>query len=194
MKKILIAVDGTKASRAVLSTFYNLVKQPESVVLLHVERLAGKSLMIDMLGDAEMTTLKESLDGTDYKESLDAKAEKILDFYKGELENGGTVRVSAMVRSGHPAAEILKVAAEEGAELILLGYSGRKGLSRLIAGSVAEEVKANAKVPVLMAKRPLMCEEAYSWRDAFTAVTVTTAIVLGLFLLGSILQKGTFIH
>jgi nucleotide-binding universal stress UspA family protein len=150
--------------------------------------------MVDMLGDAEMSTLKKSLTGTEYKDSLDEKAEKILNYYKSELENGSTVRVTTKIRAGHPGDEILKVAAEEGVELILLGYSGRKGLNRLISGSVAQEVQKNAKVPVLMAHRPLMCEEPYSWKDAYTAVTVTTAIMLGMFLLGIILQNGTIIH
>jgi hypothetical protein len=95
---------------------------------------------------------------------------------------------------GHPAEEILKVAQQEGVELILLGYSGRSGLNRLIAGSVAKEVEKKAMVPVLVAKRVTMCEEPYSWKDAYTAVTVTTAIMLGMFLLGIILQKGTIIH
>jgi nucleotide-binding universal stress UspA family protein len=194
MNKVLIAVDGSKASKAVVSTFHNLVRQPESVILLHVEKLAGRSLMVDMLGDAEMSTLKKSLTGTEYKDSLDEKAEKILNYYKSELENGSTVRVTTKIRAGHPGDEILKVAAEEGVELILLGYSGRKGLNRLISGSVAQEVQKNAKVPVLMAHRPLMCEEPYSWKDAYTAVTVTTAIMLGMFLLGIILQNGTIIH
>jgi nucleotide-binding universal stress UspA family protein len=190
MKKVLIAVDGTKASKAVLSTFHNLVRQPESVILLNIEKLEGRSLMVDMLGDAEMSTLKESLTGTEYKDALDKKAQKILDYYKDELEDSGAVNVTTKIRAGHPSDEILKVASEEGVELILLGYSGRKGLNRIIAGSVAQEVQKNAKVPVLMAKRPLTCEEPYSWRDAITAVSVTTAIVFSLFLLGTFLQRG----
>lgn len=190
MKKVLIAVDGTKASKAVLATFHNLVRQPERVILLHVEKLEGRSLMVDMLGDAEMSTLKESLTGTEYKDALDKKAQRILDYYKGELEDGGAVNITTKIRAGHPSDEILKAAAEEGVELILLGYSGRKGLNRIIAGSVAQEVQKNAKVPVLMAKKPVTCEEPYSWRDAITAVSVTTAIVFSLFLLGTFLQRG----
>jgi hypothetical protein len=137
-----------------------------------------------------MSTLKESLTGTEYKDALDKKAQKILDYYKDELEDSGAVNVTTKIRAGHPSDEILKVASEEGVELILLGYSGRKGLNRIIAGSVAQEVQKNAKVPVLMAKRPLTCEEPYSWRDAITAVSVTTAIVFSLFLLGTFLQRG----
>lgn len=194
MDKILIAVDDTKASKAVLWTFCNLVKQPKDVILLHVERLQGRSLIIDMMGDAEMSTLKDTLKGTEYKDSLDKRAEKILNYYKAELENNGALNVRTVIRAGQPAEEIMKVASEEKAELILLGYSGRKGLSRLIAGSVAADLQKIANVPVLTARRPLVCEEPYSWRDAFAAVSVTTAIVLGLFLFGIILRGGNALH
>jgi len=59
MKKVLIAVDDTKASKAVLTTFHNSVQHSEVVILMHVERLQGRSLMIDMLGEAEIATLRD---------------------------------------------------------------------------------------------------------------------------------------
>ncbi|HAM49251.1 MAG TPA: hypothetical protein DCP92_00605 [Nitrospiraceae bacterium] len=189
MNKVLIAVDGTKASTAVLSTFYNLVRRPEHVILLHVEKLQGRSLMLDMLGDAEMATLKESIAGTEHKHALDEKADKILNYYKSELENNGTVSITAKIRTGHPCDEIVKVAAEENVDLILLGNSGRRGLNRVISGSVTREVQKHTKVPVLVAKRPSTCEEPYSWRDAIASVSVTSAIVLGLFLLGTLVRR-----
>ncbi len=194
MKKVLIAVDETKASKAVLSTFNNSVQQPEEVILLHVERLEGRTLMIDMLGEAEIATLRHELKGTEHKESLTRKTEKILNYYEKELKSSGVVSVRTVVKSGIPSEEILKVAEEEKVELIILGYSGRKGLSRIIAGNVASDVRKAAKAPVLVAKRANICEEPYSWKDALAAVSVTTAVVLGLFLLGIILENGKFVH
>ncbi len=110
MKKVLIAVDDTKGSKGVLSVFRNLVRPPEEVVLLHVESLEGKSLMLDMLGEAEMSTLKEMLRGTEHKEALDRKAEKIISFYRRELEDGGLGSVKTLVSEGIPSEEIVKVA------------------------------------------------------------------------------------
>ena len=187
MKKILIVVDDTKTSQAVLSTFHNSVWNPESVILLHVQKLQGRSLMIDMLGEAEMATLKESLEGTEYKEKLDRRSEKILDHYKQQLGNTGSCSISSIVRAGHPADEILKVADEAHVDMIILGSHGYKGVTRLFTGSVAEDVEKRATTPVLVAKRPVVCEEAYSWRDAYAAVTVTTLIVLAMFLLETFL-------
>jgi len=194
MKKVLIAVDDTKASKAVLTTFHNSVQHSEVVILMHVERLQGRSLMIDMLGEAEIATLRDSLHGTEHKESLDKKAEAILSYYAKELKSSGSSQIKTILRDGIPAEEILKVANEEGVELIILGYSGRKGLNRLIAGSVAKDVAKNAKMPVLVAKRANICEEPYTWRDAVAAVSVTSAVVFGLFLLGIFLQNGRLLH
>ena len=194
MNKVLIAVDDTKASKAVLATFYNSVQLPKEVILLHVQRIEGRSLMIDMLSEAEMSTLKESLKDTQHKEKMDSKAQKILNYYRKEIEDSGFLNVRTVTSDGRPSDEILRVAQKEGVELIILGCSGRTGLNRLIAGSVAKDVEKKAEVPVLVAKRVSACEEPYSWKDAYTAVTVTTVIMIGMFLLGIILQRGTVIH
>jgi nucleotide-binding universal stress UspA family protein len=190
MNKVLIAVDDTKGSRAVLSTFFNLVRPAEAVVLLNVERLEGESLMIDMLGDAELSTLRDMVRDTEHKEALDARARKILDFYRKEIEEGCGAKVETIIREGIPAEEILKAADEVGAELIILGQGKQNGFGRLVSGSAAKDVQQQAKVPVLVAKGALMCEEPYSWRDAYAAVTITTAIIFCMFILGMVLEKG----
>jgi nucleotide-binding universal stress UspA family protein len=164
MKKVLVAVDETKASESVVSVFDNLVRPPEEVVLLHVERLEGRSLMIDMLGEAELSTLKESLKGTEYKEELDRKAEKILTHYKKKFQNGGLIRVTTMIREGIPSEEIAKVAEEQDVELIIIGCDRERGFSRFISGSVSEEVERSSKVPVVVAKNK--AEETYGLREA----------------------------
>lgn len=193
MKKVLIAVD-EKGSKAVLSTFFNLVNPAAEVVLLNVQKLEGKSLMIDMLGDAEMSTLKESLKGTEHKDRLDKKTDDILAFYEKEIGDYCDTKIKKMSREGLPAEEILKVAEEEGAELIILGNKRKKGFSRFVSGNFTDEVQKLSKVPVLIARGTLMCEEPYSWKDAYAAVTVTTAIIVGMFLLGIILQNGSLLH
>jgi len=53
---------------------------------------------------------------------------------------------------GKPVASILATAIEEQVDLIVMGTSGRTGLSRLLMGSVAEEVCRRATCPVLTLK------------------------------------------
>jgi nucleotide-binding universal stress UspA family protein len=165
MKKVLIAVDETEGSKAVLSVFQNMVRPPESVVLVHVQQLEGKSMMIDMLGEAELNTLREALKGTDYKESLDRKSERILNFYRKELENGGLVSVKTIIRDGITSEEILKVAQEEGVDLIVTGYNGKTFMQRMVTGSISKDIEKHAPVPVLVAKNP-SAEEKFAWTSA----------------------------
>lgn len=49
-----------------------------------------------------------------------------------------------------PADAILATAAGHGCDLIFMGSHGRRGLSRLLAGSVTQKVLADAHVPVLV--------------------------------------------
>jgi nucleotide-binding universal stress UspA family protein len=165
MKKVLIAVDETEGSKAVLSVFRNMVRPPESVVLIHVQQLEGRSMLIDMLGEAEMSTLRESMKGTERKEALDRQSQKILGYYKKELDNGGLVSVKTVVRDGVASEEIMKVAQEEGVDLIITGYTGKTTMQRLISGSVSKDVEKNAPVPVLVAKGITEAEK-YAWSAA----------------------------
>ncbi len=151
MEKVLIAVDESKGSRAVIRAFQNLIQKPRTVVLVTVQRLLGDSLVIDMLGEAEMKTLRESLKDTEHKEELDRKARNILDSYAGELQHEG-VAVKKVIRDGPPGEEILKVAREEGVDLIITGHSCKSFFSRLLKGSVSREIRKNGLIPFLVAK------------------------------------------
>ena len=122
-------------------------------------------MMIDMLGEAELDTLRESLKGTEYKEALDRKSEKILNFYRKELENGGLVSVKTVVRDGIPSEEIMKVAQEEVVDLIITGYSEKGFLQRVVTGCVSRDIEKSAPVPVLVAKNPTE-QEKYAWSAA----------------------------
>lgn len=59
-----------------------------------------------------------------------------------------------IVRMGDPAQTIMMVAEQVGAELIVVGTHGRRGLSRLLLGSVAETVVRNAHCPVMVIRSP----------------------------------------
>lgn len=54
-----------------------------------------------------------------------------------------------MVVSGDAAEEIVRQAEARGADLIVMATHGRKGLNRLLFGSVAEKVIKAAPMPVL---------------------------------------------
>lgn len=64
-------------------------------------------------------------------------------------ENFEGVETKAEVVVGYAAEEILEIAAKEEADLIVMGTHGRKGIDRILFGSVAERVVKNSHLPVL---------------------------------------------
>ena len=61
------------------------------------------------------------------------------------------MRHEMLVISGDPAEQVLNTARGLDADLIVMGTHGRKGLSHLVLGSVAERVVRESSVPVLTA-------------------------------------------
>ncbi len=59
------------------------------------------------------------------------------------------VSYEVFVASGHPAAEILNLAALRSIDLIVMGTHGRSGVKHLLLGSVAERVVRESPAPVL---------------------------------------------
>jgi nucleotide-binding universal stress UspA family protein len=57
-------------------------------------------------------------------------------------------------RIGAAAHEILSVAEEVGAELILVGSHGRTGVERMVLGSVSERIVREARCPVMVCRPP----------------------------------------
>lgn len=155
MKKILIAVDDTKGTKELFNVCMEMCAcvRPETTVLCYVEKLEGRSLMDDvLLSVSEMSTLKKALEGTEYQEALDKKAQAVLDYYRKLLEGKGFSGIKPVIRKGHPAEEILKTAEEEGVDMIMIGSRGAR-TSQLFMGSVSREVVNHAQTPVLVVKR-----------------------------------------
>jgi nucleotide-binding universal stress UspA family protein len=59
-----------------------------------------------------------------------------------------------MVREGITRPDIVDIAAEWGADLIMLGAHGRRGLERLLLGSVSDFVARHAKCSVEIVRMP----------------------------------------
>ncbi len=74
-------------------------------------------------------------------------AEKSMDTFVAENFPG--ISAKGVVLIGYAADEIVNKAEEEEADLIIMGTHGRKGLDRILFGSVAEKVVKNASQPVL---------------------------------------------
>ena len=61
-----------------------------------------------------------------------------------------TVSFKHRLTIGDPAGEIVRIAGEEGVDMIVLGTHGRSGMARMLMGSVAETVVRRAPCAVLV--------------------------------------------
>lgn len=98
------------------------------------------------------------LDDPHIEENLRHRLEELVasgdEARRNHLENGadnqpGLEVTPHMVRGLAPAEVIVETASNLGCELIVMGTHGRRGLSHLLLGSVAERVVRTSKVPVL---------------------------------------------
>jgi nucleotide-binding universal stress UspA family protein len=98
-----------------------------------------------------LTTIIEKSDSLEELEKRKNKAEADLKDIHNELtaENINS-RCNIEVRHGNPAENIIEVAEEKDAGLIIMSTKGRSNLKELLIGSTAEKVAENSPIPVLL--------------------------------------------
>ena len=62
------------------------------------------------------------------------------------------VAVRLLIWEGQPAESVLEAAAAESVSMIVVGSHGRRGVDRLVLGSVSDQVVREAGVPVVVAR------------------------------------------
>ena len=65
------------------------------------------------------------------------------------------VPVRTLIWEGEPGEAIVEAAIAEGVDLIVVGSHQRRGVDRLVKGSVSERVVRSSPVPVMVARRAL---------------------------------------
>lgn len=83
-----------------------------------------------------------------YREAKTCTQEKLANFAAKTL--AGLRNYTCVTRTGEPAKEILSVARNRHADLIVMGTHGRTGVKHMLLGSVAEKTLRHAPCPVLV--------------------------------------------
>lgn len=88
-----------------------------------------------------------------YLSAATAEANTALDAAKAAVTQAGVASVNTMVGEGHAIHDGIQRAVEStGADLIVMGSHGRRGLEKLVLGSVTQRVLGVAHVPVLVVR------------------------------------------
>lgn len=81
---------------------------------------------------------------------------------KETIVSESDIDMESLVCEGEPPEVIVEIAQEKKADLIVMGTYGRKGLNRLLMGSVTSGVIVNSSVDVLVVKKPCIeCAGSY---------------------------------
>jgi nucleotide-binding universal stress UspA family protein len=146
-RKILVAVDGSTASAKGLREAIRLAKAGRArLFILHVvDEYPAFAALDGMMAGAP---------GADLVPALREGGKRVLAKAHAAAAKQN-VRAKAILRemlSGPAAYPIVREAKKLGADLIVLGTHGRRGVRRLVLGSDAEQVVRTASVPVLLVR------------------------------------------
>jgi len=141
--RILVGLDGSEYSLKALEFAVDLAKKYSSqLVLIHVVMR-----QIYAINPPEAGILA----GTAIVRELEAEGKAIL--AKGEeTVKAQGLPVEARLRQGVPAEELLRAAADEKVDLIVLGSRGLSQVRAFLLGSVSDKVSHHAKCPTLIVR------------------------------------------
>lgn len=137
--RILVPLENSRTDEAIIAHVRQLARScGASLILIHVaDGFAARNLkQLELRESEEMRTDRE------YLERVCA-----------ELEEDG-FSCDAVLATGEPAREITEAAVRERCDLIAMGTHGHKFLNDLLRGSVADSVRHNTMVPVLLVRAP----------------------------------------
>lgn len=105
------------------------------------------------LRDSRLVVVNSHRGGREFDRDDAIESETQLQEVKAELEAHGVPHdVRQLVRGMDPAEDLVNVAAEVGADLIVIGLRRRSPVGKLILGSNAQRVLLDAPCPVLAVK------------------------------------------
>lgn len=149
MKNVLIALDYNPSAQKVAEIGHKLAKAMKArTILLHVISDAtyysslNYSPIMGFGGFSSVDTVQ-----TDAAEDLKKVAQNYLDKSKQHL---GDEKIQTVLKNGVFGETILNTAAELNVDIIVMGTHSRRGLEKIIMGSVAENVLHHSLIPVFI--------------------------------------------
>jgi nucleotide-binding universal stress UspA family protein len=136
--KILVATDGSEKNLAAVKEALEIGRACDAPV--HAVYVADLSTLESASADVMIR---------DTWELVEREGEKALARIRGIA---GGVKLETVVLEGKPAAEIVKYAKDQEIDLIVIGTQGKRGIERILLGSVAESVIRSAPCKVLVVK------------------------------------------
>jgi nucleotide-binding universal stress UspA family protein len=141
-KRIVVAYDFSELAQRALHQALELAPGKESEVhVLAVGAIQGELLKLPD---------HEPLSQADASETVRNAVAQDVENYVAEYGALALDRIAVYASEGHPAEQIVALASEVDADLIVMGTHSRSGLQRVMLGSVAEAVTRRAPCGVFV--------------------------------------------
>ncbi len=145
--KVLLAIDDSSFSEAALHAVITQFRPNQTEVqVTHVMEVV--LLVPSMVPGPNLTP-----DFAVMRQEAVAQAKAVVERAAAKLKSAGFT-VTTDVEEGEPRARIVEQAKTWGADLIVIGSHGRKGLQRFLMGSVSESVARHAHCSVQIVRIP----------------------------------------
>src|SRR5260221_1798199 len=146
--EVVVGLDFSELSRRALEEAIDLATRrgPGELHVVTVAELVGPLV--------QLPAHDEALSEPDARERARLHVAKIIDEYQASHGPIALERIAVYVVTGDPASTIVALAQEVDASLIVVGTHGRKGISRLMLGSVAAKVVRDAPCGVYVVRPP----------------------------------------
>jgi len=129
-----------------------------NVVVGYVPKPEGQAALTSAIAEAKLRGAKVVVvnshrGGHDFDRAASDKAEGEMEDVKSKLDEAGVEHeIRQLVRGFEPAEDLIGIAADVSAELIVIGLRRRSPVGKLILGSNAQRILLDAKCPVLAVK------------------------------------------
>ena len=129
-----------------------------AVVVGYVPKPEGEAAVDQGIAEAKLRgatliVVNSHRGGREYDDDASARSEENLSALEAKLKDSGlTYDVRQLVRGFEPAEDLIGIAEDSGAELIVIGLRRRTPVGKLILGSNAQRILLDAHCPVMAVK------------------------------------------
>ena len=149
-KKIMIATDGSTCSMLAADKAIELALLSKGTVyaVYVVSTTYINPMDRDFFSSTGMNPYYDSMYEAMF-EAMRKSGQQAVDNVKGTGEMKG-IKVETVLLEGNPSEELIRYAEEEQMDVVIMGTIGKKGLDRMLLGSVTGNLVRHSKVPVMV--------------------------------------------
>jgi nucleotide-binding universal stress UspA family protein len=153
--KILLASDGSETGTHAMEVAVEFCEQTGSELhLVYVgEDAYSATLVYPEAADPEWVEREGPVLTGQLQQQFEQMSRRVLDTQAEKVREAGGTIAQEHLRMGEAATEIVDLAEELGAGLVVLGSRGLGGIRRALIGSVSDSVVRHAHCPVLVVRK-----------------------------------------